>query len=226
MSARGLHYDVAVRVHNIEAAPFPGVSLVDEDAILVDRRRVRIRETTAQNFAASIGPVAPGVVLTRGWVSARIAIGPREYTVANAHLESGDAPGLDRLRAAQATELAQALSGAGPIVLMGDLNDLPGSPMYQVLSGVGLTDVWPLLRGTAAGYTCCHLPNLSNAVQQFTKRIDYVFVRDGRERGAVTGVIRRIGDSTTDRFAGLVHPLWPSDHTGLVARLDTHQPKP
>jgi mRNA deadenylase 3'-5' endonuclease subunit Ccr4 len=91
---------------------------------------------------------------------------------------------------------------------------------------VGLTDVWPLLRGTAVGYTCCHVANLSNAVQQFTKRIDYVFVRDGREGGAVTGVIRRIGDSATDRFAGPLHPLWPSDHAGLVARLDTHQPNP
>jgi endonuclease/exonuclease/phosphatase family metal-dependent hydrolase len=226
LSARGLQYDVAVRVRNIEAAPFPGVSLVDEDAILVDRRRVRVAETTPRNFTANIGPVAPGVVLTRGWVSARIEIGRRAYVVASTHLESGDAPGLDQLRAAQAMELAQALSGTGPIVLMGDLNDVPGSPMYQVLSSAGLTDVWPLLRGTAVGYTCCHLPDLSNPVKQFTKRIDYVFVRDGRERGAVTGAIRRIGDSATDRFDGPLHPLWPSDHAGLVARLDTHQPKP
>jgi endonuclease/exonuclease/phosphatase family metal-dependent hydrolase len=169
--------------------------------------------------------VAPGVALTRGWVSASIAIGPRTYTVANTHLESGDAPGLDQLRAAQATELAQALSGVGPIILMGDLNDVPGSPMYQVLSGAGLTDAWPLLRGTAVGYTCCHLANLSNAVQQFTKRIDYVFVRDGREGETVTGVIRRMGSSATERFDGPAHPLWASDHAGLVARLGTHQPK-
>jgi endonuclease/exonuclease/phosphatase family metal-dependent hydrolase len=137
-----------------------------------------------------------------------------------------DAPGLDQLRAAQATELAQALSGPGPIILMGDLNDVPGSPMHQVLSGAGLMDVWSLLRGTAVGYTCCHLPNLSNPEKHFTKRIDYVFVRDGRERGAVTGVIQRIGDAKTDRFAGPLHPLWASDHAGLVARLDTHQPRP
>jgi endonuclease/exonuclease/phosphatase family metal-dependent hydrolase len=158
-------------------------------------------------------------------VSARITIGNRAYTVASTHLESGDAPGLDQLRAAQAMELAQALAGAGPTVVMGDLNDVPGSPMYQVLSGAGLKDVWSLLRGTGPGYTCCHAPDLSNPVQQLTKRIDYVFVRDGRERGAVTGVIRRIGDAPADRFAGPAHPLWPSDHAGLVARLDTHQPR-
>jgi endonuclease/exonuclease/phosphatase family metal-dependent hydrolase len=226
LSARGLQYDVAVRVRNIEAAPFPGVSLVDEDVILVDRRRVRVKETTSQNFTANIGPVAPGVALVRGWVSATIAIGGRAYTVASTHLESGDAPGLDQLRAAQATELAQALSGAGPNVLMGDLNDVPGSPMHHVLSSAGLTDVWALLQGTAVGHTCCHMANLSNPVKHFTKRIDYVFVRDGRERGAVTGVIRRIGDSATDRFPGPAHPLWPSDHAGLVARLATHQPRP
>jgi endonuclease/exonuclease/phosphatase family metal-dependent hydrolase len=226
LAARNLHYDVAVRVRNIEAAPFPGVSLVDEDAILVDRKRVRVQETGARSFAANLGQVAPGVVLARGWVSAKITIGNRGYTVASTHFESGDVAGLDQLRAAQATELAQALAGPGPTVLMGDLNDVPGSPMYQVLTGAGLTDAWPLLRGSTAGFTCCHAVNLANAMQQFTKRIDYVFVRDGREGGTVTGAIQRIGDATTDRFPGPLHPLWPSDHAGLVARLDTHQPKP
>jgi endonuclease/exonuclease/phosphatase family metal-dependent hydrolase len=230
LSGRGLRYEVAVRVRNIEAVPFPGVSLVDEDAILVDRRRVRVKETSARSFTANIGQVAPGVALTRGWVSANIEIGSRvgarAYAVVNTHFESGDAPGLDQLRAAQATELAQSLSGPGPIIVMGDLNDVPGSPMHQVLSAAGLTDVWPLLRGTARGFTCCHLPDLSNATQQFTKRIDYVFVRDGRERGTVTGVIQRIGALESNRFPGPLHPLWPSDHGGLVARLDTHQPKP
>jgi endonuclease/exonuclease/phosphatase family metal-dependent hydrolase len=226
LAARGLHYELAVKVQNIVAAPFPGVSLVDEDAILVDRKRVQVQETTAKSFAANIGQVAPGVVLARGWVTARVMIGRRTYTVASTHLESGDAAGLDQLRAAQATELAQSLAGSGPVVLMGDLNDVPGSLMYQVLTGAGLTDAWPLLRGSGPGYTCCHASNLANATQQFFKRIDYVFVRDGRERGAVTGLIRRIGDARTDRFPGPLHPLWPSDHAGLVARLDTHQPRP
>jgi endonuclease/exonuclease/phosphatase family metal-dependent hydrolase len=223
--ARGLRYEVAARVRNIEAAPFPGVSLIDEDAILVDTKRVEIHETSAQQFAANLGTVAPGVVLARGWVSAAVTIGKRGYTIASTHLESGDAAGLDQLRAAQAAELAQALTAKSPTVLMGDLNDVPGSLMYQVLVGAGLTDVWALLRD-GSGYTCCHASDLSNQVQQFHKRIDYVFVRDGKERGAVTGQILRVGDAPADRFPGPDHGLWPSDHAGLVAWLHTRQPRP
>jgi endonuclease/exonuclease/phosphatase family metal-dependent hydrolase len=226
LSARGLQYEVATRVRNIEATPFPGVSLIDEDAILVDRELVTVHGTTAQRFSANLGPVAPGVVLARGWVTAAVTIGSRAYTIASTHLESGDAPGLDQLRAAQAAELVQALGGTAPSLVMGDMNDVPGSPMHQVLVGAGLEDVWVMLRPGAPGYTCCHATDLSNRVQQFHKRIDYLFVRDGSEGGKVTGQIGRVGDVPADRFPGPAHPLWPSDHAGLVARLTAHPPIP
>jgi endonuclease/exonuclease/phosphatase family metal-dependent hydrolase len=223
LQSRGLNYDVAARVRNIDASPFPGVSLIDEDAILVDRRRVAVRETNGARFSANLGPVAPGVVLARGWVTAAVTIEKRAYTIASTHLESGDAPGLDQLRAAQAAELVQVIAGSAPTIVMGDLNDVPGSPMHQVLLSAGLTDVWPLLRN-GPGHTCCHTSDLSNRVQQFHKRIDYVFVRDGKEGGRVSGEIRRIGDDPDDRVPGPEHRLWPSDHAGLVARLNTHRP--
>ncbi len=224
LSARGLQYEIAARVRNIEAAPFPGVSLIDEDALLVDGARVEVHGTSAQRFTANLGEVAPGVLLARGWVTATVTIGRRTYTIASTHLESGDAPGLDQLRAAQAAELAQALAGAAPAILMGDLNDLPASPMYQVLIGAGFIDVWDALRPGSRGYTCCHLPDLSNRAQDFHKRIDYVFARDGKQGGRLSGRIHRLGDDPADRFSGPAHRLWPSDHAGLVARLDTHQP--
>jgi endonuclease/exonuclease/phosphatase family metal-dependent hydrolase len=221
LSARGLRYEVAAQVRNIEATPFPGVSLLDEDAILVDRDRVEVNESSGQRFAANLGVVAPGVVLARGWVSVGVTIGKREYTIASTHFESGEAPGLDQLRAAQAAELAQALVGTAPAVVMGDLNDVPGSPMYQVLVGAGFLDFWDLLRPRGSGYTCCHASDLSNRLQQFHKRIDYVFVRAASDGDKVTGHIRRIGEAPDDRFSGPAHRLWPSDHAGLVARLDT-----
>lgn len=226
LSARGLQYEVAARVRNIEAAPFPGVSLIDEDAILVDRTRVEVRDTDARRFTANLGAVAPGVFLARGWVTAVVTIGTLEYTIASTHLESGDAPGLDQLRAAQASELAQALAGTAPTIVMGDLNDVPGSPMYQVLAGAGLIDVWPALHPGATGYTCCHALDLSNEVQQFHKRIDYVFVRDAEEGRPVIGSIGRVGEVAADRIPGPAHQLWPSDHAGLIARLDTGHPGP
>lgn len=169
LSARGLDYAVAAQVRNIEAAPFPGVSLVDYDAILVDRRRVQVQSTTAQNFGSNLGEVAPGVVLRRGWVTATAAIADEPFTFASTHLESGDLPGLDQLRAAQATELVQAVAGSPTLILLGDLNDVPGSPMYQVLTGAGLVDVWSALRPRNAGKTCCHLADLSNEVASLSK---------------------------------------------------------
>jgi endonuclease/exonuclease/phosphatase family metal-dependent hydrolase len=226
LAARGLQYEVAARVRNIEAAPFPGVSLIDEDAIVVDRQRVLVHETNAQRFTANLGTVAPGVVLARGWVSAALTIGERAYTVASAHLESGEAPGLDQLRAAQAAELAEALAGTAPVIVMGDLNDVPGSQMYQVLAGAGLVDLWAAMHPGTRGYTCCHAADLSNQVSQFDERIDYVFFRDGAASEKVTGRIGLVGETPSDRFRGLTHRLWPSDHAGIVARLNVYRPKP
>src|SRR4051794_19561020 len=91
---RGLpQYEVAAKVKNIEAAPFPGVRLVDYDALLVDTRRVKVRAISAQNFTANIGDVAPGVSLKRGWVSAAVTIRGTELTLVSTHLESGNATG-------------------------------------------------------------------------------------------------------------------------------------
>jgi endonuclease/exonuclease/phosphatase family metal-dependent hydrolase len=224
LATRGLQYDVAARVSNIQAAPFPGVSLLDEDAILVDPSRVAVHRTVARSFSANIGPVAPGVVLARGWVAADVTVDGRAWTIASTHFEPGEGSQLVQLRAAQALELVQALAGTTPAVIMGDLNDMPGSPMYQVLAGAGFTDLWTALRASAPGYTCCHAPDLSNQVVSFDERIDYILARDGGED--VKGRIELVGEVPADRFAGTAHPLWPSDHAGLVARLITQLPTP
>lgn len=225
LAERGLPYVVAARVTNFEATPLPGVRLVDDDALLIDPERVTLQSSTARRFSANLGEVAPGVVLNRGWVSAAVAVGGRAYTVASTHLESGAAPGLDQLRALQATELVQALAGPGPVILMGDLNDVPGSPMHQVLVQAGFTDVWAALRPGTTGFTCCHLPDLSNPLEAFDHRIDYVFSRGaGRGNAVANGQITRIGELPPDRVPGPDHPIWPSDHAGLVAWLGASPP--
>jgi len=220
LSAQGLDYVVASQIRNIEAQPIPGVSLVDFDAMLVDRRRVKVLETNAGSFAANLGEVAPGIVLRRGWVAAQGQVQGVTYTFVSAHLESGQASGLDQLRAAQAGELVQMLVGATSAVLMGDLNDVPGSPMHQVLAGAGFQDAWAAFRPGEPGFTCCHAPDLSNAVQQFDERIDYVLLRHPPHPGRDFEVrIQLIGEDPADRIAGPAGPIWPSDHGGLVALL-------
>ena len=220
LAERGLNYTVAATVKNIEANPITGVSLVDYDALLVDADRVQVTAAGSHTYALNIGQVAPGVILKRGWVTATGTINGRAYVFASTHLESGNAPGLDQLRAGQASELAAALATTTPTILLGDLNDQPGSPMYQVLAGAGFADVWGTLRPGAAGYTCCHLADLSDHVAGFTQRLDYVLARGlGAGGKPVLGSITRIGGEPADRVDGPAGSIWPSDHAGLAAEL-------
>ncbi|HET7240616.1 MAG TPA: endonuclease/exonuclease/phosphatase family protein, partial [Gemmatimonadales bacterium] len=220
LAERGLTYDVAARVRNIETIPLPGVSLLDEDVLLIDRSRVTVQNAAGAHFTANLGQVAPGVVLQRGYVRANVLIGGEAYVIASTHLESGAAAGLDQLRALQAGELAQALTSAPSAIVMGDLNDGPSSPMHQIFEGAGFTDAWTALRPGVIGFTCCHLADLSDQIAPFSQRIDYVFVRGVTRQGNVQGGIWETGALPAERIAGPEHPIWPSDHAGLIARLN------
>ena len=220
LAARGLDYAVTAQVQNIDAAPLPGVQLVDYDVLLTDRERVTVIASGGKNFSANLGTVAPGVTLQRGYVTADATIGGVGYTFASTHLESGNAAGLAGLRAVQIGELAQELSGKSRVVVMGDLNDAPDSPMHLTLSNAGFLDVWAVLRPGTAGYTCCHATDLANVAQTFDQRLDYVWSRGlGQGSGAGIGQVALVGEVPADRIAGPSHSIWPSDHAGLVALL-------
>ena len=223
LAARGLHYQVAATSDNINVSLVSGlVRLRDHDALLVDADRVLVAAAGGQNFAVNLGQVADGVVLIRGWVFARTTIGGESYTFASAHTEAnlaGAPPGLlEQIRAAQVGEIVATLSQDDRVVVMGDLNDLPGSPMYGVLTGSGYTDTWSAMRPGVAGLTCCHLADLSDQVANFDQRIDYIWTRgfDG-DHGTIQGTVDRFGDVPGDRLAGPAYSIWPSDHAGLVA---------
>lgn len=222
LAARGLNYQVAAVVKNIVANPVPGVSLVDYDAILVNTDRATIDFAHTQNFSNNLGVVAPGVELKRGLVMVAATIEGRRYYFVNTHLEP-DLAGIDlsELRMAQMWELAVAVLGdATPAFVMGDLNDRAGSPMYQVLQQAGFQDVWTELRPGVEGFTNGRSPDLANPENEFTKRIDYIWVRglDGPP-GQVQGRITRLGVLPHERVQGPFYEMWPSDHAGLVAEL-------
>ena len=220
LAARGAHYVVAASIQNIDVTPVPGVRLQDFDVLLVDPSRVAVGASQGQLYSTNIGTIAPGLTINRGFVRIDATIEGLPITVASTHLEPGAAPVIQQVRTAQAMELGALLASAPRVAVMGDLNDVPGSPMHQALLAAGLTDVWAALRPGAAGYTCCHLPDLSNQTQEFDERIDYVLVRGvGREPQSVLGQIQRIGDEPSAHVAGPVGRIWPSDHAGLVARL-------
>jgi hypothetical protein len=224
LEARGLHYSVAATVRNLAATPIEGIRLVDYDALLVDVDRVTVQQSGGQNFAVNIGTVAPGVELKRGWVWASTTVGGQGYFFASTHLE-GSAPGTP-IMAAQAAELAAFVPVDRPVVVMGDLNDRPGSIMYQTLITQGFGDIWATVHPGAAGFTCCHASNLSNQTADFSQRIDYVFARNiGRGVSSGVEMIDITGNVPADRLAGPAHPLWPSDHAGLVATYTASTPR-
>jgi hypothetical protein len=221
LAARGLNYQVAAQVQNIDASPAPGVRLVDYDVLLVDADQVTVNSASGHNFAANVGPIAPGVSLVRGWVVANVTIEGSAYTLVSTHPEP-DLGGnsLEQLRAAQLGEIVASLGSTAPAVVMGDLNDDPGSPMYQVLAGAGFTDVWRALRPGVQGLTCCHASDLSDKIPRFDERIDYVFARGfGHGNQTVLGKATRIGLSPSDRISGPLGKIWISDHAGLIVTL-------
>lgn len=218
LRGRGLEYVVAGAVKNIEAAPVPGISLVDYDVLLVDATRVTVNGAEGHNFAANIGVVAPGVELKRGWVQADVTIGDSEYHLVTTHLESGAGDPFSGLRALQVSELIAQLPTDHPVILMGDLNDSEGSPMYQALTASGFVDLWVSYRPGTAGFTCCHASDLSNDRAEFDQRIDYIFTL-GVDAGRLQGLMQRTGYRPAERLLGPAHSIWPSDHAGLVLRI-------
>jgi endonuclease/exonuclease/phosphatase family metal-dependent hydrolase len=225
LAARHLNYQVAATSDNLTVSLVGGlVNLADQDALLVNGDRVTVTEASGQNFSVNLGEVAPGVTLVRGWVFARTMIGRRAVTFASAHTESNLAaapPGLvEQIRAAQVGEMVATLGASQPIVLMGDLNDTPGSAMYHVLASNGFTDAWRAMRPGVKGLTCCHVADLSDRFANFDQRIDYVWTRGfAPEHRTLEGRIDRFGDVPADRLAGPAYPIWPSDHMGLVAEI-------
>ena len=221
LAARGLHYAVAGEVASLEAAPAPGVHLTDNDAILVNTDRASIEAQSGRVYTYNIGTVAPGVYMLSAFVTVAARIDGRVYWFASTHLEA-DVLGqyLNELRAAQAAELAAVFGDATPVFIMGDLNDDPGSLMYQAFQQAGFQDVWAELRPGALGYTNAHLLDLSDTIAPCDRRIDFIWARAMGHPGAgMQGQITRVGMLPSDRVDGPYYKIWASDHAGVVATL-------
>lgn len=223
LAGRGLHYTVAATVSGVTANPNPFINVFDRDVLLVDPARVGVDPASivSQTFAANIGTVAPGVIVRRGWVSIRARVDGVPMTIANTHLEAETSPQLSALRALQVGQIMASLADADPVVMLGDFNDLPGSPMHNTVTGAGFTDVWSAMRPGVEGLTCCHDKVLTNENSEgsFTMRIDYIFVRGlAHGNGEHLGSARLTGASPSERLVGST-ALWASDHAGVVADL-------
>ena len=227
LAARGLNYVVA-GISTLTDATLGGgaVHLVDHDMLLIDPAHVTLGaggfwKTFEHNLLDPPFPIQPPpIAVLRGYIVQPALVEGIPTLLVNSHTEAGNKPGLDMLRYAQAAELAIVTSSAPNVILMGDLNDIPGSLLYGVLAGAGLTDVWAAMRPGVAGFSCCMLPDLSNRLPTLDQRIDYVWTRgfagpSGKPQGQVT----LTSDNPSGLLAGAFGSVWPSDHVGLVATL-------
>jgi len=149
----------------------------------------------------------------RGWISADVAYRGKQFRFIAAHLDSSSAT----REKAQGLELLNGPANTGlPVIVAADLNAdcaNPSDTTYPTcinFSNAGFTDAWTAAHPFEPGYTK-HVPVM-------TERSDYVMIRDlfGVTAAALVG--EEIGDRTP---AG----LYPSDHAGVVVRLNRHEEK-
>jgi Endonuclease/Exonuclease/phosphatase family len=222
LNARHLPYAVVSRVTDTDLQPLPGIQLVDREALLVDTSRLTVIVAFAQTFANNIGPIAPGIDKKAGYMRAIVMIDGLRLTVVTTHLESDLGPGshdlIAQLRAAQAAEIVAAVDTVPNVIVVGDLNDVAGSLMYQQLTSAGLVDSWAEINPRDPGLTdTCFAPDLADATPHCQERIDFILVRGlDQPRAGLLGKEILVGLTQNERVQGPAGLLWPSDHAGVV----------
>jgi hypothetical protein len=199
--------------------------LTMRDVILARRgSKVRLGKTRRGHYETRYEPNIGGITISvdRGWVSVEARIRGRSarggrarvrrFRFVNTHLEAFGDP---TIREAQARELiAGPLRARKQVILVGDLNsgvarhnepERPGDDLaFRALAGFGMKD-------NGAVQSCCY-DDLFDPNAVFDHTVDHVLTKPGlrRKRAYVTG------DDPDERTPS---GLWPSDHGGVVSRL-------
>jgi len=147
----------------------------------------------------------------RGFVDVRIHTPEGPLRLVNTHLHSQSR----RFRIAQLVELTGRVEQAEePLVAVGDFNFQEGSPEYQIWQGLsGFRDT----AVEAGNRQPTVYPGNPMKARDSSRRIDYVFVRDGADRALITQDTRRVFDGRLDRRGT---PATYSDHAGVLAELE------
>jgi len=147
----------------------------------------------------------------RGFVDVRIQTPAGPVRLLNTHLHSQS----QKFRVAQIVELAARAHGAvEPVMVAGDFNFREDHSEYRIWTGLsGFRDV-ALEVGNAQPTV---FPGNPMRERSRPRRIDYVFVRDGADRGLVTSGSQRAFDGLLE-LEGL--PATYSDHAGVLAELE------
>jgi Endonuclease/Exonuclease/phosphatase family len=190
--------------------------LTMRDVILVRKgSKVKLGAISQGQYVRRFEPNVGGIVIPvdRGWVSVEARVGAFAFRFVNTHLEAFGDP---TIREAQAKELiAGPLNTAKQVILVGDLNsgverhnepEQPGDDLaFKALEAFGMTD-------NGAVQSCCY-SDLFDPTQVFDHTVDHVLTKPGlRTKEAFI-----TGDDPSERTPS---GLWPSDHGGVVSRLE------
>jgi len=224
LAARHLPYAVVAVNVDTDMQPLPGIELVDRDVMLVNTSHVTVNPgVIAKTFDVNIG-LLPGTNIDKkaGYILAPLTVDGVDVVAVTTHLESDLGPDshplIAQLRAGQALEIATVVGTAPRAIVVGDLNDTEGSPMYLVLASAGFTDTWPALRPHTPGLTDnCFGADLSDRWPSCEARIDFIFERGLEQpRAGLIGTEYRVGIEPWERVRGPAGLIWPSDHAGVV----------
>jgi len=209
LAARGLRYRRAVTatVGDVELPSAAGfdVGLTNRLAILA-REEIALAAPQSGGYAHTLPIETPlGTVgLARGWAAVDVVLPELTLRFVTTHLEVASSPAGAAAQLAQAEELlAGPPATAEIVVIAGDFNARPGSPTYERVRAAGFADMGP------DAPTCCHSQPLADPTSRLSKRIDLILVR---------GLLSAQEAFVVDEFGP---GMWPSDHAGVVARLQT-----
>ncbi len=250
LAAQGADYRVVAMVRDINIqVPLNGnlVGVTDRDVILargdiatavvpvaLSGCRSSLDGCNYQLVATATTPLGD-ISIERGFVAVDAAVGGMPVRFVNTHLElparelDPANPLSSAIQAAQAFELISILSGfpnplGAKIVVVGDINSTPQDqvlvigpytivPPYMQLKA-SYKDVWELRPGDPPGLTCCQAENLLNLDSILQDRRDVTFAGE-MPFGMVK--VNLVGNQETDKTPS---GLWPSDHAGVVTRLE------
>jgi endonuclease/exonuclease/phosphatase family metal-dependent hydrolase len=219
LARRGLRYRrvIASDVGDVELPSAAGINvgLTNRLAILARADGFGLSEPQSGSYDSLLPVETPlGTIgLQRGWASVDVELPEASLRFVTTHLEVANTPAGKEAQFAQVDELLGGPAATSqPVVLAGDFNAPPGRGGYERLLAGGFDDAWPSANPGADGLTCCHAMPLDNPADRLRTRIDLVLTR-GPIRAAEAFLVGEFGPA-----------LWPSDHAGVVARIQPVTP--
>jgi hypothetical protein len=250
LEAQGANYRVAAFVKNVDITfPFASnmIGVLDRDVILargdvvtevVDLDGLCQVSEDGCNYQViaqvpnPIAPELPPLAIERGFLVVDASVGNLSVRFVNTHLEEREVGPYRVLQFYQAAELTGILAAlkseelnpeGAPLIVVGDFNSDPRDPVldgpipivppYMQLTGAGYADTWTLRPGNPAGFTCCQEEDLLNPDSDLYERVDLIFSSE-----TPAGVkVNTVGNDQPDKTPS---GLWPSDHAGVVGRLE------